>query len=127
MADNSSKKNEMLRGRNYKYTENYIIEVNLAHGVSEYEPKEDTFELFEKEKENRFDEPKQGDEIVQNENENLVETYRRERNSYPVNPSENRYNNSRAKKEGHPRKRYSGKCPLDLKTVHNTMLTLRVL
>ena len=28
------------------------------HGVSEHEPIEETFELFEKGKENRFDEPK---------------------------------------------------------------------
>ena len=38
------------------------------HGVSEYEPKGDTFELLEKEKENRFDETKQRDDTVQNEN-----------------------------------------------------------
>ena len=44
------------------------------HGVSEYEPKEDTFELFEKGKENRFDEPKQRGDIVQNENEHFIET-----------------------------------------------------
>ena len=57
------------------------------HGVSEYEPIEETFELFEKGKENRFDEPKQRDDTVQNENENLIETYRKESNSYPVEPS----------------------------------------
>ena len=116
MADNNPKKNERLRGISYKYKENYIIEVNSMHGLSECEPKKDTFELFGKGKKNRFDEPKQRDGTVQNEN--FVETYRRERNSYPVDPSGNRYNHSRAKKEGHPRKRYSGKCPLDLKTVH---------
>ena len=33
-------------------------------GVSEYQPKEDTFELFEKEKENRFDESKQRGDTV---------------------------------------------------------------
>ena len=38
---------ERGRGRNYRYKENYIIEVNSMHGVSEYEPKECTFELFE--------------------------------------------------------------------------------
>ena len=38
------------------------------HGVSEYEPKEDTFELFEKGKENRFDESKERDDSVQNKN-----------------------------------------------------------
>ena len=107
MTDNNPKKNEQLRGRNYKYKENYIIEVNSMHGVSEYEPREYTFELFEKGKENKFDEPKQRDITVQNENENLIETYGREKNSYPVDPSENRYNHSKAKKEGHPRKRYS--------------------
>ena len=57
------------------------------HGVSEYEPIEETFELFEKGKENRFDEPKQRDDTVQNENENLIERYRKESNSYPVEPS----------------------------------------
>ena len=54
-----------FRGRNYKYKENYINEVNAMHGVSEYKPKGDTFELFEKGKENRFDEPKQKDDTVQ--------------------------------------------------------------
>ena len=44
MADNNPRKNE----RNYKYKENHIIEVNSMHGVSEYEPKRDTFELSEK-------------------------------------------------------------------------------
>ena len=38
------------------------------HSVSEHERKEDTFELFEKGKENRFDESKQRDDTVQNEN-----------------------------------------------------------
>ena len=38
------------------------------HRVSAYEPKVDTFELFEKGKENRFDESKQRDDTVQNEN-----------------------------------------------------------
>ena len=38
------------------------------HSVSELERKEDTFELFEKGKENRFDESKQRDDTVQNEN-----------------------------------------------------------
>ena len=38
-------------------------------------------------------------------------------NSYPVDPSENKYNHSKARKEEHPRKRYSEKFPLDLKTV----------
>ena len=75
------------------------------HGVSEYEPKEDTFELVKKRKQNRFDESKQRDDIAQNENENLIETKRREINSYPADPLENRYNHSKAKKEGHPRKR----------------------
>ena len=70
------------------------------HGVSEYEPKEDTFELFEKGKENRFDEPKQRGDIVQNENEHFIETYRKERNTYPADPSENRYNHSKAKERG---------------------------
>ena len=88
------------------------------HDVSEYEPKEDTFELFEKGKEYRFDKPKQRDHTVQNKNENLIEIHRRERNSYPAGSSENRYNNPKAKKEGHPRKRCSEKCSLDLKTVH---------
>ena len=113
MADYNQTKNERLRGRKYKYKENYITEVNTVHGVSEYEPKQETFELFEKE--NKFNESKQ---TVQNENENLVETNRRERNTYPVDPTENRYNHSKAKREGHPPKRYSEKCPLDLKTVH---------
>ena len=44
--------------------------------------------------------------------------HRRERNSYPADSSENRYNNPKAKKEGHLRKRCSEKCSLDLKTVH---------
>ena len=66
-------------------------------------------------KENKFNESKQ---TVQNENANLIETNRRERNTYPVDPTENRYNHSKAKREGHPPKRYSEKCPLDLKTVH---------
>ena len=74
MADYNQTKNERLRGRKYKYKENYITEVNTVHGVSEYEPKEETFELFEKE--NKFNESKQ---TVQNENENLIETNRRER------------------------------------------------
>ena len=116
MADYNQAKNERLRGRKYKYKENYITEVNTVHGVSEYEPKQETFELFEKE--NKFNESKQTDDTVQNENANLIETNRRERNTYLVDPMENRYNRSKAKKEGHPRKRYSEKCPLDLKTVH---------
>ena len=66
-------------------------------------------------KENKFNESKQ---TVQNENANLIETNRRERNTCLVDPMENRYNRSKAKKEGDPRKRYSEKCPLDLKTVH---------
>ena len=37
------------------------------HGVSEYEPKEETLELFKKEKEKTFDECKQRDDPVQNE------------------------------------------------------------
>ena len=74
MADNNPNKNEQIRERNYKYKENYIIEFNSMHDVSEYEPREDTFELFEKGKENRFDEPKQRDHTAQNENENLIET-----------------------------------------------------
>ena len=49
---------ERGRGRNYRYKENYIIDVNSMHGVSEYEPKECTFELFEKGKGNRFNESK---------------------------------------------------------------------
>ena len=118
MVDNNPKKNERLRGRNYKYKENYNIEVHSMHGASEYEPKEDTFELFENGEENRSDEHKQRDNTVQNKNENLIETYRRERNSSPVDPSKNRYNHSKAKKESHQWKRYSDKCPLDLKTVH---------
>ena len=48
MTDNNPKKNEQFRGINCKYKENYIIEVSSMHGVSEYEPREDTFELFEK-------------------------------------------------------------------------------
>ena len=44
------------------------------HGVSEYKSKEDTFELFEKGKENRFDEPKPRDDTVENENGNFIET-----------------------------------------------------
>ena len=72
MADSNPKKNERLRERNYQYKESYIIEVNSMYVVSEYEPKEDTFELFEKGKENRFDEPKRRDDAVQNENENLI-------------------------------------------------------
>ena len=113
MADYNQTKNERLRGRKYKYKENYITEVNTVHGVSEYELKEETFELFEKE--NKFNESKQ---TVQNENANLIETNRRERNTCLVDPMENRYNHSKAKREGHPPKRYSEKCPLDLKTVH---------
>ena len=74
MADYNQAKNERLRGRKYKYKENYITEVNTVHGVSEYEPKEETFELFEKE--NKFNESKQ---TVQNENANLIETNRRGR------------------------------------------------
>ena len=38
------------------------------YSVSEHGRKEDTFELFEKGKENRFDESKQKDDTVQNEN-----------------------------------------------------------
>ena len=38
------------------------------HSVSEHERKEDTFELFEKGKENRFDKSKQRDDTVQNQN-----------------------------------------------------------
>ena len=68
------------------------------HGVCEYESKELTFELFEKGKENRFDESKKRYDTVQYENENLIETNRRERNSYPPDPLENRYNHSKAKK-----------------------------
>ena len=83
MADNNPNKNEQIRGRNYKYKENYIIEFNLMHRASEYEPREDTFELFEKGKENRFDEPNQRDE---NENENLIETYRREKQLLSCRP-----------------------------------------
>ena len=48
MVDKNPKKNERLRRRNFKYKENYIIEVNSMHGVFEYKPKEDKFELFEK-------------------------------------------------------------------------------
>ena len=51
-------------------------------------------------------------------NEHLIETYRRVRTSYTVDTQENRYNYSKAKKEGHPGKRCSENCPLDLKTVH---------
>ena len=87
MADNNPKKNERLRGRNYKYKENYIII------------------LFVKGKENRFDEFEQRDYTVQNENENLIKTNRREISSYPVDPLENRYNHSKAKKEGHKNRR----------------------
>ena len=97
MVDNNPKKNERLRGRNDKYKENYNIEVHSVHGVSEYEPKEDTFALFANGKENRLDEHKQRDDTVQNKNENLIETYRRERNSSPVDSPENRYNHSKAK------------------------------
>ena len=100
MADNNPTKNERLTGRNNKYKENYITEVNSVHGVSECEPKEDTFELFEKGKEKRFNESNQGDDTVQNENENLIETNRRERNTYPADPLENRYNHSKASKRG---------------------------
>ena len=77
MADYNQAKNERLRGRKYKYKENYITEVNTVHGVSEYEPKQETFELFEKE--NKFNESKQTDDTVQNENANLIETNRRGR------------------------------------------------
>ena len=77
-----------------------ITKVNSVHGVFEYEPKEDRFELFEKGKENRFNESEQRDDTVQNENENLIETNRRERNIYPVDSLENRYNHSKAKKRG---------------------------
>ena len=86
MADNNPNKNEQIRGRNYKYKENYIIEFNSMHGVSEYEPRQDTFELFEKGKENRFDEPKQRDDTAHNENENLIETYRREKQLLSCRP-----------------------------------------
>ena len=41
--------------RNYKYKKIYIIDVNSMHGVSEYEPKEETLELFKKEKEKAYD------------------------------------------------------------------------
>ena len=51
----TQRKNERLRGRKYKYKENYFIEVNSMHGVSEYEPKKYTFELVKKGKEKRFD------------------------------------------------------------------------
>ena len=88
------------------------------YGVSEYELKRTHLNYLKKEKENRFDEPKRRDDTVQNENENLIETYRRQKNSYPVDPSGKRYNHSKAEKEGDPWKRYSEKCPLDLKTVH---------
>ena len=46
-----------------------ITKINSVHGVFEYEPKEDRFELFEKDKENTFNESKQRDDTVQNENE----------------------------------------------------------
>ena len=68
------------------------------HGVCEYESKELTFELFEKGKENRFDESKKRYDTVQYENENFIETNRRETNSYPADPLESRYNHSKAKK-----------------------------
>ena len=70
MVDNSPKKNERLRGRNYKYQGNFIIEANSLHEVSEYDPKVDTSELLEKGKENRFDEPKQRDDTIPKKNEN---------------------------------------------------------
>ena len=122
MADNNPTKNERLTGRNNKYKENYITEVKSVYGVSEYEPKDDTFELYEKGKENGFTEFKQGDDTVQNENKNLIETNRRERSTYPIDPLENRYNNSKAKNEAHPRKRYSEKCLLNLKIFHKYIL-----
>ena len=49
MTSSNPKKNVQLMGRNQKYNENYIIEVNSVHDVFEFEPKDDTFE-FEKEK-----------------------------------------------------------------------------
>ena len=56
---------------------------------------------------------------VQNKNKDLIETNRRERDFYPL---KNRYNHSKANKDEHPRKRYSEKCPLDLKAVHKYIL-----
>ena len=48
MADNNPKKNIRLMERNYRYKRNYIAEANSIHCVSEYQPKEDAFELFKK-------------------------------------------------------------------------------
>ena len=55
---------ERGRGRNYRYKENYIIEVNSMHGVSEYQPKREQFELSEQEKENRFNDSSQNHDTV---------------------------------------------------------------
>ena len=56
MADNNPKKNIRLMERNYRYKQNYIAEANSIHRVSEYQPKEDAFELLKKQIQNRFDE-----------------------------------------------------------------------
>ena len=52
------------------------------YDVFEYEPKNDAFELFEKENKNRFEECKQRYGRVQNQNEN--EANRTESNFYAV-------------------------------------------
>ena len=58
MANNNPKKYERLRGRNYKYKKNYIIEVNSMYGISEYEPKELThLNYLKKEKKMDFMNP----------------------------------------------------------------------
>lgn len=54
------------------------------YDVFEYEPKNDAFELFEKENKNRFEECKQRYGRVQNQNENENEANRRESNFYAV-------------------------------------------
>ena len=73
-----------------------------------------------KKKNNRFEECKQRYDRVQNENENKNETSGRESSFYAANSLGDRYNHSKAKKERHPRKKYSEKCTLNLRFVHNT-------
>ena len=72
MADNNPKKNIRLMERNYRYKQNYIAEANSIHRVSEYQPKEDAFELLKKQIQNRFDECRKRHDRVQNDHINHI-------------------------------------------------------
>ena len=50
MVHNNPKKNERLKGRNYKYKENYIIEVNSMHGDLNINQKRTHLKYLKKEK-----------------------------------------------------------------------------